>query len=80
MDRLFQIMAGIFVVIVLVAMFPLFTENSATLNSTATNITEYEGLWQTVNFSPLAILVAVPVIILIGIFGIKLWGKKVGGT
>ena len=74
MRAVFAAIIGAFLLLGLLIIIPLIREAGASLNTTA-NITQYEGLWQTVEMAPLIILLVFGVLIIFWIFGVRIRGK-----
>lgn len=63
MIRILIIAMGIVAMIILAFMMPTIREVMSTVNTTSTNITEYEAMREVLTFAPLLLFVAVAAII-----------------
>lgn len=62
----------------LVALFPVIQAGRQLINTT-TNVTQYEGLAEVADFSPLLIVVVVGLLAVLAIFGVKIRGRRIFG-
>lgn len=64
--------------VALIAIFPVIQEGRQLINTT-TNVTQYEGMAQVADFSPLAIVIGFGLLLLLAVIGLKIRGHRIFG-